>query len=293
MAIKIYADAGSNLFKKILAFKHVDIKIVTMTVNVAGKEFRCYEDDIDVDAYSKEFYDKLKDGSDVKTSLPNPNTWFQAFYDDLEAGHQIICFTMASGISGTYNSARLAAEMAEEEFGEGCIHIIDSKTASFGEGLQALHAYNLVRKGKSFSEIIEECEKEVNKIKSEFTVGDVKYLVKTGRVSALVAKIASALNIKPILKGSKEATIVMARKVIGKMKALKNLADNCIASITSKEETVVYIAHSDNLEDANILRNFLEKAGIKKIETYAYDLVTGAHVGPGTVAIFYESKDEE
>jgi DegV family protein with EDD domain len=207
MAIKIYADAGSNLFKGIINKRNADIKIVNMSLAVDDQIYNCYEDEIDVDKFSHTFYQKMREGKKINTSQITPYTYLEAFKSDIEAGHQIICFVMAKGISGTYNSACIARDTINKEQGKEMVYIVDSATAGFCEGMQALHAYELVKKGMSFKDICYECEKFKFKVRSEFTVGDIKYLISKGRVSALLAKFINFLRIKFILKGSNKSKI--------------------------------------------------------------------------------------
>ena len=159
MAIKIYADAGSNLFKDIIEKRNAEIKVVNMSLTIDEKIYQCYEDDINVDQFSHSFYQKMREGSSINTSQVTPYTYEEAFRKDVEDGHQIICFVMAKGISGTYNSACIARDTINKEQGKEVVYIVDSATAGFGEGLQALHAYELVKKGMSFKDICYECEK--------------------------------------------------------------------------------------------------------------------------------------
>ena len=150
MAIKIYADAGSNLFKDIIDKRNADIKIVNMSLTIDERIYNCYEDEIDVDKFSHSFYQKMREGKKINTSQITPYTYLEAFKEDIEAGHQIICFVMAKGISGTYNSACKARDIINQEQGKEMVYIVDSATAGFGEGMQAIHASELVKKGLDY-----------------------------------------------------------------------------------------------------------------------------------------------
>ena len=293
MSIKIYVDAASNLFPGLIKKKNVDITLINMILYVEDKTYNCYEDNINIDEFSKSFYEEMREGKAVHTSLINPDTYLNAFRKDVELGHQIICFTMAKGISGTYQSACIARDMINEEFNRGAVYVIDSATAGFGEGLQAIHAAKLVKKGKSFEEIIKEMEEFKWKVRSEFTVDDVRYLIKTGRVKQIVAKIANILRIKVLLRGGYESTIEMTSKVAGRTLAIKKLAKQCSEHIRNKDDQVIYISHCDCLEDAYRLRDLLNKDGIRNIEIYNYDLITGSHIGPQSLAIFYVGENRD
>lgn len=288
MAIKIYADAGSNLFKGIIEKRNAEIKIINMSLSIDEKIYNCYSDEIDVDQFSHSFYEQMREGrKNINTSQITPYTYLEAFKDDIALGHQIICFVMAKGISGTYNSACKARDIINKEQGKEMVYIVDSATAGFGEGLQALHAYELVKKGLDFKKICYECEVFKYQVRSEFTVGDIKYLVKKGRVSALLAKFISFLRIKFLLKGSNKSKIEVAGKVSGRKMAIRRLAETCIAKIRHPEKQTVYISHCDVYDDALTLKNYLVDHGVKNVEIYFYDLITGSHIGPDSLALFY------
>ena len=293
MAVKIYADAGSNLFPEIIKEKNLNITIVKMKLFIAGKEYNCYEEGIDTKELSKIFYEELSGNDDIHTSLINPNDYLEAFKDDIAKGNKIICFTMAKGISGTYQSACIARDIINDEKGEEVVYIVDSATAGFGEGLQAIHLYEESLKGCTFQELIKEAEEFKFKVRSEFTVDDIMFLVKTGRVSKVVAKIANALKIKVLLKGSNESTIVSTGKVAGRKLSIKKLVKQCAEYIREPEKQIVYLTHSNCYEDALNMREMLINEGIPNVEVYDYDLVTGSHLGPNALAVFYIGENRD
>ena len=154
MGIKIIADAASNLFGSILKEKNLDIKVMSLHLTVGDKEYLCYDDEIDIKEFSKSYYEQIAEGAEVKTSLVGPGQFEEVFKEEIKRGNKVICFTMAKGISGTYNSACVARDTVNEETKEESVVVIDSMTAGFGEGLQAIRAYELVLEGKSFEEIV-------------------------------------------------------------------------------------------------------------------------------------------
>lgn len=293
MAIKIYADAGSNLFQEIIKKRNAEIKIVNMSLIVEETVYHCYSDKINVDQFSHSFYQQMRNGKKVNTSQITPYNYLEAFKEDIENGNQIICFVMAKGISGTYNSACQARDIINEEQGKEMVYIVDSATAGFGEGLQAIHAYELVKKGLSFQDICYECEKFKYKVRSEFTVGDIKYLISKGRVSSLVAKFINFLKIKFLLKGSNKSKIEVSGRVNGRKMALRKLAETCINKIKNPEKQTVYISHCDVYDDALTVKNYLVEHGVKNVEIYFYDLITGSHLGPDSLALFYLGENRD
>ncbi len=293
MSIKIYTDSGSNLFPEILLEKNLDIKVVPVKLFINEKEFNCYDQSFDIKEASRLFYQELETNNNIHTSLINPNDYLEAFREDVEQGHQIICVTMAKGISGTYQSACIARDIINEKKGKEVIYILDSATAGFGEGIQAIRLFEEVEKGKDFYTLIKEAEKFKFCVRSEFTVDDISFLAKTGRVNKVVAKIANAFRIKVLLKGSNESTIVSTSKANGRKMAIKKLIDQCVNYIVKPNEQTVYITHCHCYEDALAMKNSLNEKGINNIEIYDYDLVTGSHLGPRAIAIFYVGKDRE
>lgn len=289
MAIKIYADAGSNLFPEIIKDKNLDIKIVNMKLFIRDEEYNCYDKSFNTKKVSKLFYEELAGDNNIRTSLINPNDYLEAFDDDVKAGNQIICLTMAKGISGTYQSACIARDMINEEQGKEVVYVVDSMTAGFGEGILAIHLDEGVKKGKTFKQLIDDAEKFKYIVRSEFTVDDINFLARTGRVNKVVAKIANALKIKVLLKGSNDSTIVSTAKIPGRKLSIKTLVKQCVKYIKNAKDQIVYITHCNCLKDAEDMKAMLIEKDVPNVEIYDYDLVTGSHLGPNALAIFYVS----
>ena len=293
MSIKIYVDVASNLYPKLLDEKGYDIELINMQLRVDDKEYNCYDGTISFEDFVKDFYKGLESGKKVQTSLVSAGQYYENFKKEGEAGNQVICITMAKGISGTYQAACIARDMIHEETGKEFVHVLDSATAGFGEGMQAIKAQELVKEGKSFKEIVDYLEEYKWKVRSEFTVDTVKYLLKTGRVNAILAKIVKILSLKIMLYGSYESKIEMSSKVLGRVRAIERLGQQCIDYIDDPEHQTVWISHCDCIKDANKLADQLKQAGIKNIEIHDYDLITGSHIGPKALAIFYVGRNRK
>ncbi|MCR4879408.1 MAG: DegV family protein [Bacilli bacterium] len=291
MAIKIVCDAVSNLFKNILQEKNLDVKVMPLHLTIGDKEYNCYDDDLDIEEFSKTYYEMMDQGIEASTSLVNPQQYIDVFEEEVNKGNQVICFTMAKGISGTYNSAVMAMNEINDKYQKEMVYVIDTMTAGLGEGLQVIHADSLVKAGKSFAEVKKECEQYKLFVRSDFTVGNVKYLIKTGRASKALAKFVNFLKIKVLLKHNEESNIALLGTAIGKVKAMKKLASTVIEKIDQKNEQTIYITHCNVIEDALEFKKLLINGGLKnKIEIYYYDLISGAHIGPGSLAVFYVAK---
>lgn len=289
--IKIFADSVSNLFPDIIKSKKLDIKVLKVHLQIDNVTYDLYEENFDVKKFNKIYYDALEQKKEIHTSLISPGEYIEAFKEEIDKGNKVICFTMAQGISGTYQSACLARDMINEEYNDKKVEVIDSMTAGFGEGLQAIRAANLVKEGKSFEEIIKDCEKYKHYVRSDFTVDNIKYLVSTGRVSKTLAKFITLLNIKVLLKRNEESKIAFAGTAFGKINAIRQLARVVLNKIKKAKKQIVYITHCNIINDANKLKDLLIKGGVKDVEIYNYDFVSGAHIGPGSLAVFYEAQD--
>lgn len=289
--IKIFADSVSNLFPEIIRAKKLDIKVLKVHLRIENETYDLYDDNFDVKKFNKIYYEALDKKKEIHTSLISPGEYIEAFKEEIEKGNQILCFTMAQGISGTYQSACIARDMINEEYGEGKVAIIDSMTAGFGEGLQAIRAAKLVKEGKSFKDLVEDCEQYKHYVRSDFTVDNIKYLVSTGRVSKTLAKFITLLNIKVLLKRSEESKIAFAGTAFGKINAIRQLARVVLNKIKKAKKQIVYITHCNIINDANKLKDLLIKGGVKDVEIHDYDFVSGAHIGPGSLAVFYEAQD--
>lgn len=291
MGITIVADAVSNLFKEILEEKKLDIKVLSLQLTIGEKNYSCYDDPLDIKEFSKTYYEEMASGKEVKTSLVSPGNFEQTFKEEIEKGNKVICFTMAKGISGTYNSACLARDNINEAYKEKMVEVIDCMTAGFGEGLQAIHACELVQEGKTFDELVKECEEFKHYVRSDFTVDNIKYLLKTGRVGKALARFVHLLNIKILLKRNSESKIAFAGSAIGMNNAIKQLSKVVLENIDLNKKQIVYITHCNVLDNALKLKDYLVAGGVKDIEIYYYDLISGAHIGPGSLAVFYVAKE--
>lgn len=289
MAVKIFTDAASNLFKQILVSKNVEdyVKVLPMSLDVGPKTYYCYEDDIDVQEMSKDFYEQMAQGLKPKTSLISPGLFLEEVEKEIKNGNEVLYISLAGGISGSYQSACMIADQINDENKKVVLRVINSKTASFGEAMQVLKAAELAKQNMSLEEIYTEVLEYCETVRSEFTVDSIKYLAQSGRVSKLTAAVASVLAIKPLLYGSPEGKIESTGKVHGRVAAIKTLVNQVNEYIKDKNSKV-YIAHCNCIDDVNKMVNMLNERGINDIEIYYYDLVTGAHVGPGTIAVFYE-----
>ena len=294
MGISIIADAVSNLFPEIIKENNLNIRVMNMHLTIGDREYNCYNDDLDIKEFSKTYFQMMEEGHKASTTLVNTFDFLEAFKEEIAKGNKVICFTMAKGISGTFNSAVMAATEINENYKEEMVHVIDTRTAGLGEGMQAIHADELVKQGKTFQEVIDECERYLLYVRSDFTVDNIKFLISTGRVSRLLAKFVNLINIKVLLKHNDESKIAFAGSVIGRKNSIKKLSKMVLEKIDTEVKQVIYITHCDSLVDALKIKEFLREGGLNnEIKIYDYDLISGAHIGPKSLAVFYVAKEGE
>ena len=283
MSFVITTDASSNLTG--IFTKKYDIRVVPLTYIVNGLEQHC--NDVTEHFNGNEYYEMIKN-ADVKTSTVSIGQYMDIWEPILESGQDILHLTISSGISGAYNAGRQAAQMLKEDYPDRKIVVFDTLAASLGEGIQVIYAARLKDQGKDINEIIDALVKQRDKTVQVFSVDDLNFLKKGGRISAAAAAIGSVLHIKPILKGNYMGQIVVSEKVRGRRTALEALAEDFAAHFDKNSSAPVGIAHAGCEEDANFLVSLLKKvAPAAEFVLTMYEPVTGSHVGPGAIALFY------
>ena len=270
---RIVTDTSSNLPTAYLQAEN--ITVIPFTFHTESGEQSCM-DTATFDA--KAFYTAMRNGEKVTTSQIPPQRFVDYLHPMLEAGEDVLFVSMSSGISGSYASSKIAANQLQEEFPERKILTVDTYSASLAEGLE--ETYTLLRALR-------------HRIGQIFTVGDLRYLKRTGRLSNLEAAVGTVLQIKPLLKGDPEGKIVCFAKVRGRQRAIEEMAKRYEALVVEPEAQTVCISHADCEPDAQILANLLRRSTKppKEILTVDYEPVTGSHVGPGALALFFLSDD--
>lgn len=288
MSFSIVTDTSANLPSERL--KREQVHVIPFSYYIDGQAHTC----LDTEAFDgAAYYDSIRTGVRVTTSLVNPQQFIDAVEPMLMRGEDVLFVGMSSGISGSYGSAELAAEQLREEYPQRCIRLVDTLSASLGEGILVLRAILCRDQGKTLDETAELLLALRHRICQIFTVDDLMYLHRSGRISNLTAVVGTVLNIKPLLKGDEEGKIVTCDKVFGRQKALATLAERYDALAVQPEGQLVGIAHAGCPEDAEQLEALLRRNHPpKEVLTVCYEPVTGAHVGPGALALFFEGGDD-
>ena len=293
---EIIVDSAANMPADLV--KKFKIKVLSFVNLVNGKEVTCFDPDLSEEEErqkGKEYYDAIRSGAEVKTGLISSGIFEDTFREILEQDKDILYFSLSKNISGNYNSARIAAEelMDSGEYSHK-IRLIDSLNASLAQGILAIYASEMRDKGIAFDDVADELETYPARMNGVFTVGDLKYLSRTGRISGTSALIGNVLSIKPILRGNKDGYIVQYKKCRGRKSALNELISLVCDNIVDPENQIIGIAHADAYEDSlYIMEQIQKRIKVRDFINTSYDFCTGSHVGPDTIALFFMAKDRE
>lgn len=287
MSFSITTDTSANLENRHI--KANDITVVPFTYYYDNKEYTC----LDTESFNgDEFYDMIRKGTKVTTSQVTPQTYIDCFEPHLKAGKDIIHVSMSSGISGSCNSAQIAANQLKLDYPRRQIKVIDTLAASLGEGLVALKAAVCRVEEMGFDKTVELLTKMSRNMCQIFTVDDLMHLRRGGRLSPLSAVLGTVLNIKPLLRGNHDGTIVAFSKVRGRKKSIEAIAERYDRLVKNPAKQIVGIAQAGCREDAEYLKSLLQRNNPPlEVMTVEYEPVTGSHVGPGALALFFESDE--
>ncbi len=284
MSFAIFADSSCNLPRSLQ--ERYEIQIISFSYEQAGELIPCplYPDEFD----GKTYYDYLRSGGRVSTSLLSAGQLMDCLSPTLAGGLDALVFVLSSGISGTYGSALQAAQMLEEAFPGRRVLVLDSLGAGLGVGKLAVTGAQYRQQGLSLQETYAALLRDRDVLCQFFTVDDLNFLKRTGRISGVTATFGTMLQIKPILRGDEEGHIVTLSKARGRKKAINELAELYRRRAVCPEEQQVFISHGDCLEDAEALARMVEDiAKPKELVICLHEPLTGAHVGPGMLALFF------
>ncbi len=235
-----------------------------------------------------DFYNKLRSGVMSVTSQLNIHDFYAPFRKVLDAGKDLVFIGFSSGLSGSVNSARLAAKELREEYPEAHIAVVDTLSASLGQGLLVHLAVQKKREGMSADDLVQWLLANHLNVAHWFTVDDLGFLKRGGRISAATAMLGTMLNIKPVLHMDNEGHLVAMDKVRGRRQSMDELIKRMETSAIQPSEQTVFISHGDCLEDAQYVADRVkEKFGVQEVIINHVGPVIGSHAGPGTLALFF------
>lgn len=292
---EIFVDSAANIPAEDV--KRYGIHVVSFVNYVNGKELVNFNPDLSLEEerkQGKEYYDAIRAGAEVKTSLVNTADFVEAFENILKEGKDILYFSLSKNISGTFNAASIAADDLKDSYPERKIVLVDSLNASLAQGILAIYAVTMRDNGMSIDDAGRILQDTAYKMNGVFTVGDLKYLAKTGRINTATAIAGNVLNVKPILRGNKEGFIVQFKKCRGRKKSLDTLVDLVCDNIVEPEKQILGIAQADVYEEScYVVDRIKERVNLKGVINTSYDYCTGTHVGPDTIALFFIANDRE
>ena len=281
----IYTDSACDVPQEIL--KEWGVRYCPMTYIFDGEtqQYSNYE------LPYPEFYDRMRKGGVARTSAVNTGTFRQDFEAILKEGRDILYLAFSSGLSTTYNAACIAAAELKEEYPDSDIRCVDTLAASAGFGLLVYMAVEKKKTGASLDECQQYILDAIPHLGHWFTVEDLVYLKRGGRVSATTAFVGNMLSFKPMLHVDDEGHLINMFKVRGRKASIQALADKYDELALDKSGGTVFISHGDCVDDANALADILrERHGVSDIRIMYVGPVIGAHSGPGTLALFFTAE---
>ena len=244
-----------------------------------------------VDAGIKEFYDGLRDGEVATTSAVNPDGWARVIEPAFEEGKDVLVMAFSSGLSTTYQSAVIAANELMEKYPDRKAYVVDTLCASLGQGLLVYYACAKRDEGYSLEDLRDWVEGNKQNLCHWFTVDDLMFLKRGGRVSATTALVGTMLQIKPVLHVDAEGHLINVAKARGRKVSIDALAKKVAELGEGFDNSTMFISHGDCPEDAEYLATVLkEKHGAKHVHINHVGAVIGSHAGPGVLALFFLGK---
>ena len=264
-------------------YAELDLTAVPLVVRFQNKEVSQYSE-----KWLKKMYDGLRSGEEATTSAVNPQGWEEAIEPVLADGQDALVLTFSSGLSTTHQSAVIAAGELSEKYPDRKIRVIDTLCASLGQGLLVAHAARKRAEGMDIEQVRDWVEANKLNLCHQFTVDDLFFLKRGGRISAATALVGTMLQIKPVLHVDDEGHLINVSKARGRKASIEALAKKLGETGLPGENETVFISHGDCIEDVKILEKILkEKYGVKEVFTYYVGAVIGSHSGPGTIALFF------
>lgn len=284
----VMTDSSADLTSELVETLGLDV--IPLSVNVGEKSFMNYPDEREIGSH--DFYEMLRGGANAKTSAVNVDTFLNAMSVHLKAGKDVLYLGFSSGLSSTYSASEIAAQELRDTYPDRKILTVDTLCASLGQGLLVYLTMQKVLAGATIEEAAAFAEENRLHLCHWFTVDDLFFLKRGGRVSAATALVGSALGIKPVLHVDNEGHLINVSKARGRKNSILALVDRMEQSAIEPGKQTIFISHGDCREDAEFLASEIRKRfGISDITINFVGPVIGAHSGPGTLALFFLGKE--
>ena len=285
MSYKIITDSSCDFTDAMCA--QLDIAYTTLKVTYNGESHSNFSDETAI----KAFYDELRNGVMATTSAANPDDWAKVMEPALAEGHDLLVIAFTSGLSTTYQSAVIAASELLETYTDRKIYVVDTLCASLGQGLLVWLACQKRDAGMELEALRDWVEENKLHLCHWFTVDDLMFLKRGGRVSATTALVGTMLQIKPVLHVDDEGHLINVAKARGRKASIDALAKKVAELGEGFDNETMFISHGDCAEDAEYLARVLkEKHGAKHVHINHVGAVIGSHAGPGVLALFFLGK---
>ena len=280
----ILTDSSADLSEDMV--RKLDVQVLPLGFLLDGRAYRNFPDNREMDPHL--FYERLRGGELATTNAVNVAQYTEALEPLLQAGRDVLVLAFSSGLSTTYNSSRLAVEELSARYPDRKLYTVDTLCASLGQGLLVWYAARERDRGHSIEEVRDWVEDRKLNLCHQFTVDDLHFLKRGGRISSAAALVGSMLHIKPVLHVDNEGHLINIGRVRGRQASLKALVDRMEETAIDSGSLTVFISHGDCLEDAQEVAKLVKKRfGVQEIYINYVGPVIGAHSGPGTVALFY------
>ena len=282
MSFAISTDTSANLPTAELQWHQ--LYLLPFSYIVDDVEHQC----LDLTAFDGDAYYEMLRHTPASTSMISMDQYRRLWEPLLQEGQDVLHVGMSSGISGAYQSAVMAARELREAYPDRRLVVFDTRAASLGEGIQVLHAATCREAGYTLDETVRELTELRPRIRQIFTVDDLMYLKRGGRISAATALVGTMLKVKPVLHVDNEGHLINMFKVRGRKASLEAIANKLGELGGNYDNSTVFICHGDCIEDAKYVENILKtKYGVKEVLINYTGAVIGSHSGPGTMAVFF------
>ena len=278
----IVTDSSADLPAGLV--RELGVEVLPLSFTIQGNTYRNYPDDREMDPAV--FYKMLRDGEAATTSAVNVAEYTALLEPLLQAGKDVLVLAFSSGLSTTYQSSVIAVNELSEQYPDRKLFTVDTLSASLGQGLLVWHAVQEQKRGQSIEAVRDWVEENKLRLCHWFTVDDLHFLKRGGRISAATAVVGTMLSIKPVLHVDDEGHLISMGKARGRGASLTALVDHMEQTATDVD--TVFISHGDCLADAEkVAADVRKRFGTRDVVINTIGPVIGAHAGPGTVALFF------
>ena len=280
----ILTDSSADLTAELVA--ELGVEVIPLSFTMEDKTYFNYPDNRDIDP--ADFYARLRGGAMATTAAVNVADYTEAMEPILKEGKDVLVLAFSSGLSATCHSAQIAAGELMEQYPDRKVYVVDTLCASLGQGLLVWYAANLKKQGKTMEEVRDWTEEHKLNLCHWFTVDDLHFLKRGGRISSATAVLGTMLSIKPVMHVDNEGHLIKVGTARGRNASLKALVDHMEQTVLDLKGQSIFISHGDCLADAQKVADDIQaRFGVEDIVINYVGPVIGAHSGPGTVALFF------